>query len=70
LVVNPPNRQALEALPPGSLLGARPTFGFNTSQENVQDPTLIERFWLMQMLGNLGAKRFPIVQISKKHKCV
>jgi len=47
------NHQALGIRPQTP---SRPSFSFN-DYSNVQNPTPIEHFWLMQMLGNLGAKR-------------
>jgi len=60
-----PCLQRLGASRPDSRLGSM------NNLENVQDPTPIKQFWLMQMLGNFGATRnlnftFSTFPLSKK----
>jgi len=53
LVVYPQSRQTL---------GTRPQTPFRFNESRMcKDPTPIEHFWLMQILGNLGANRNVII---------
>jgi len=73
LVVNPPNRQALGAPPPTPLPPAaggfalRPLFRFN-DKRMYRDPTYIEHFRMLLILGIFGAKQLDFLPPSPLSK--